>query len=482
MKSPKEDKRTVQGFSRKFAGILAAGLILRFLLLGLALPVELQSDEANYVYLALGLERFGLFFDCYRFLWPPLYPGFLQLCFLLADEQGLLLARSLQVLSTLAIGWSTMSIARRLFNDSVALVSGLLWIVHLPLAAFSHLLWSESLFLALWGPALALLIAASLEPNHPARGRRLLGYALLAGIGVHLKEASLYLTPLLLLPLAWTLRRQGTRTLEILRIISQPLLLLALILLPWSLRNLETYGRLTVASTLGENIYNGLNSSHRNFDLIPVNTALQRNNQPILQVRASLRSSNENLSPWPRAEEVLNLPERLDENRRRGLAFTRDHPGWFLRSRVQKISDLVAPVSFMTRHLALGHYPTSMTRWRTLLVIWGTGASALTLLLGLIGLASRLPASPAAGIFALQGAYYLAAGSLVAMSRFRLPLVPLLLIGCASLLCMGLRPLPRPRLILAAGSSLILVTLWIIGWPTTLGLLKAASKGLGVFG
>jgi len=123
-----------------------------------------------------------------------------------------------------------------------------------------------------------------------------------------------------------------------------------------------------------------------------------------------------------------------------------------------------------------------MTRWRTLLVIWGTGASALTLLLGLIGLGSRLPASPAAGIFALQGAYYLAAGSLVAMSRFRLPLVPLLLIGCASLLCMGLRPLPRPRLILAAGSSLILVTLWIIGWPTTLGLLKAASKGLGVFG
>jgi hypothetical protein len=57
-----------------------------------------------------------------------------------------------------------------------------------------------------------------------------------------------------------------------------------------------------------------------------------------------------------------------------------------------------------------------------------------------------------------------------------------LLIGCASLICLGLRPLPRPRLMLAAGSSLILVALWIIGWPTTWGLLRAASKGLEVIG
>ncbi len=481
MKATDRTSNSAASFQHKLLGILLLGLLLRFALLLLAMPVELQSDEANYVFLALGLERFGIYFDCYRYLWPPLYPGFLRLCFFLADEQGLLLARVIQVLSTVSIGWSCMAIARRLFNDRIALVTGVLWVLHLPLASYSHLLWSESLSLALWGPALALLIAASHDPGHPARGLRLLGYALLAGISVHLKESNLYLTPLLLLPLAWTLRCQGIRLVEILRVVSLPLLLFALVILPWSLRNLEVYGRLTVASTLGENVYNGLNATHRNFDLIPVNTTLQRRGLPILKVREPMRgtsSTHGDLISWPRAEEELNLPLRLDANRRQGLEFAQANPVWFLKARMQKLSDLVAPVSFLTRHLTLGHYPSSLAQFRVPLVLWSVAAAALTLLLGIIGLGARMPASPAAGIFALQGAYYLATGSLVAMSRFRLPLVPILLIGCASLICLGLRGITRPRMALCAAGTLCLLALWVLGSPTTLGLLRAALGGL----
>jgi hypothetical protein len=325
------------------------------------------------------------------------------------------------------------------------------------------------------------LIAASHDPGHPARGLRLLGYALLAGISVHLKESNLYLTPLLLLPLAWTLRCQGIRLVEILRVVSLPLLLFALVILPWSLRNLEVYGRLTVASTLGENVYNGLNATHRNFDLIPVNTTLQRRGLPILKVREPMRgtsSTHGDLISWPRAEEELNLPLRLDANRRQGLEFAQANPVWFLKARMQKLSDLVAPVSFLTRHLTLGHYPSSLAQFRVPLVLWSVAAAALTLLLGIIGLGARMPASPAAGIFALQGAYYLATGSLVAMSRFRLPLVPILLIGCASLICLGLRGITRPRMALCAAGTLCLLALWVLGSPTTLGLLRAALGGL----
>lgn len=483
MKAIPQSTKPGPGFAFRVFGILALGLVVRLVLFCLASPTELQSDEANYIYLALGLEHFGIFFDCYRYLWPPLYPLFLRVCFAVADDQGLLLARLVQVLLSLSIGWSTIAIARRLFDEKVALVAGALWVLHLPLASFSHLLWSETLFLALWGPALALLIAASQEPDHPHRTRRLLGYALLAGVSVHLKETSLYLTPVLLLPLGWTLRKRGASFPEVLRVTSLPILLFGLLLLPWSLRNWDVYGRLTVASTLGENIYNGINANHRNFDLIPVNTALMRSGQPTLQVRAPMAQatvSNRAVPPWDRAEGEWNLPMRLNENRSRGLAFAADHPGWFLRSRIQKLSDLVAPVSFVTRHLALDHYPPGLTRFRGLLVIWAVGASALTLLLGLVGLFRCLPRGPAAGIFALQAVYFLGTGSLVAMSRFRLPLVPLLLIGCAALLASKRGPVTFTRKVFSAAGVLCLLCLWWLGLPTTTGLLQAAWNGLGV--
>ncbi len=72
----------------------------------------------------------------------------------------------------------------------------------------------------------------------------------------------------------------------------------------------------------------------------------------------------------------------------------------------------------------------------------------------------------------------MATGSLVAMSRFRLPLVPILLIGCASLICLGLRGITRPRMALCAAGTLCLLALWVLGSPTTLGLLRAALGGL----
>ena len=175
---------------------------------------------------------------------------------------------------------------------------------------------------------------------------------------VHLKESALYLAPLLLVPLALQEGRRAGLVATI-RAVTLPLLVFVTALTPWTLRNLEVYGTPRLASTLGENAYNGLNATHRNFDLIPVNTALQRAGRPVLQVRAPFRDPREAGRPvaeWPRAEEIPHLPTRLEANRSRGLTFAAEHPGWILRSRLQKWSDLVAPVSFLTRHLALGHY------------------------------------------------------------------------------------------------------------------------------
>ena len=382
------------------------------------------------------------------------------------------------MLASPAIGAATMAIAARLFDRRVALLAGAGWAVHLPLAAFTHLLWSETLFLALWLPALALLLRAH-EDREEEPVLELALFGALAGLAVHLKEAPLYLVPLLLVPLLIARWRRGG-PLPALRTASLPLLTFLVVLTPWSLRNLEVYGTPTVASTLGENAYNGLNATHRNFDLIPVNTALQRAGRPILEVRAPFRDPLEGGRPvaeWPRAEELHHLPTRLAENRERGLAFAAAHPGWILRSRVQKWADLVAPVSFFTRHLTLGHYHGPLADLRPLLVVLAVLCSGGTLLLGLTGLALHLPRTPAAAVVVLNGLYLLATGSLVAMSRFRLPMVPLLLIGVAALVLRRGEEGPGRRA-LALLLALALAALWWIGAPTTLGLLEAAWSGL----
>ena len=70
------------GLPQAAFGIVGAGVLLRLLFLWLAEPLELQSDEANYVYLALSWNHFGFFSDSYRYPWPPGYP------FLLAAALG----------------------------------------------------------------------------------------------------------------------------------------------------------------------------------------------------------------------------------------------------------------------------------------------------------------------------------------------------------------------------------------------------------
>jgi hypothetical protein len=94
-----------------------------------------------------------------------------------------------------------------------------------------------------------------------------------------------------------------------------------------------------------------------------------------------------------------------------------------------------------------------------------------------VGLALHLPRTPAAAVVALNGLYLLATGSLVAMSRFRLPLVPLLLIGVAALALRRGEEGPGRRA-LALLLALALGALWWIGAPTTVGLLEAAWHGV----
>lgn len=457
--------------------ILALGLGVRLTLLLLAGRIDLQSDEANYVQLALGLERFGVLLDCYRYHWPPGYPAFLRACLWLTDDGALTLARVIQVVCSLSIGASIMTLGAQLFSSRVGRLSGLLWALHLPLAAFTHLLWAESLFLALWMPATCLLLGA-VRGEGKVGSTRLVTYGLLTGLALHLKEGPLVLALAQLVPLGWVLwSRHGAS--EAVRGTTLAALTIVVTLTPWSLRNAEVYGTRHFASTLGENFYNGLNSTHRNFDLIPVNTRRQREGRPVLEVRPPFRDPLGDKGPlpeWPRAEEIPHLPTRLAENMARGRTFALEQPGWIARSRIQKYADLLAPTSFFTRTFALGHYGGALRGMAWLLVPLAALLSASTILLGLVGLARCLPANALGVVGLLHAGFFLAAGTLVAMSRFRVPLTPWILVGVAALLVSN-SPADRRRSLAAGVVGVLVLLLWWVGAPTTLGLLSDALHG-----
>lgn len=443
---------------------VALGVVLRFLLWSLAGPIELQSDEANYLHLAVCWEYLGFYPDNYRFLWPPGYPAYLRLCIQFFGEGALDAARVGQILASSSIGLCTGLLGWRLFGRRAAILACVGWAVYLPMAAFTHLLWNETLFLALFLPSLYQLLVVAQSPREESNTARLLISGVTFAAALYIKEAAIYLLPVWMLLLA--VASNLGPSLEGLRRAALFGLTVVACLLPWSLRNKEVYGELIpLGSSLGENAFNGLNATYRNFDLIPLEGARARAGLGPFSTRASFTAPPEGSKSWERAEEIASLPARSSENTRRGLSFAAEYPGWFLRSRVQKLSDVLVPTSFLTRHLALGHYGGALGKGLRPLVAWVSALEVvLLLLLGGAGLLGSLPAGVARRLVWITVAYFLATAALVAMSRFRLPWVPLLLAGFGGLLSSGppKAALPRVRVVLWCAA---LALAWWINAP-----------------
>ncbi len=470
---------------RPLIAVCALGLLVRLGLLLLTGRLELQSDEANYVYLALSWDLFGFYSDSYRYLWPPGYPFVLEL-FLSWLEMGALFAVKLvQVLASASIGMSIMLLTRRLFDGRTALVAGLIWCAYLPLASFTHFLWAETLFFACLAPALYLVYSvldrgAAQEPV----SLRLIAAGLLMAAALYFKEVPLYLAPVLalLVGLACLLRPAADvpapGAVEGLRRAALFGLSMAVLIVPWTFRNYNVYGRVVpLGKSLGENAYIGLNEEYKNFDLTPFSRHRQDVEAPIGESRVGLIQAPLG-SGWRRAEEIRNTPDRLDENVSRGLAYAREHPAWLLRSRIKKLADLVVPLSFFLRHQGLEHYTESALGHgllRRFSVIWAVACPVLLLLLALPGFAA-LRSTRARLYLTVVVGYFLATSLLVAMSRFRLPLVLLLIPLAAGALCQA-RDVrwrtPRVALPVLLGWALLGV-LWWIDWPETAAVVRLA--------
>ncbi len=466
-----------KGSARPLVVLCAVGVALRFLFLCLAGDLEFQSDEANYVYLAVSWNHFGFYSDSYRYLWPPGYPFFLAVCLDGFEMGGLFVAKLLQVLASASIGFTTMLFARRLYGGRTALVAGAIWCGYLPLIGFTHYFWSETLFLALFLPALYQVLVVLQADGGARDGRILLAGLLLAG-ALFVKEMPLYLAPLLALLLA--VFPTGLARIEGLRRASLFLLAIAVPILPWTLRNAEVYGRFVpLGASLGENAHGGLNAPYKNFDLTAYGRHLFLEESPETLARPWFVAADPD-GEWARAEHIRNTPDRLAENQRRGLAYAAEHPGWLFRSRIKKLADLVAPASFFVRHQGIGRYEESVLGQlsvRRALVSLAMLSPVILLLLAAGGWFGTRMDRTSRWLLGTVLGYVALTSLLVSMSRFRIPMVPFLIVLAAGFATRGGRAGGRRALFSIAAAWAVLACLWWVDLPETLAVIRYAWGG-----
>ncbi|MCP4248643.1 MAG: phospholipid carrier-dependent glycosyltransferase [bacterium] len=457
-----------------FAVLAAGGVVVRLTFLMLAGELKPQADESLYTYHAVFLHRFGFYAGGGKALWPPGYSFFLHLFLRLFGADGVWVAKLCQVLLSGAIGFVVMLLARRLFSLRAGYLAGSLWAVHLTFIGFSHYLWSETLFQALFLPAVYLLLSWSIDAEGGEGGQgRLLAAGLLFGLAMLIKEAALFLVPLLAVLILW--RRRKSSWIE--GVSQATLLALAalVVILPWSLRNWEVYGRVApVGATLGPNCYQGITRDYTSYDYTRLDYDRLFDPQDWVYRWFIARPAIDAEQP----EVVPNVVDASALRVSRALRLAREHPFWFVRGRVKRLANWAAPISFYVRHYALGRYHGVLNDLVLRRLLISLCVLQTTLVIGLSWPGFVLSLRTPAARMMLGGMllYFLTTAMLAGMSRHRMAVEPVLLILAAGFLSGAGRPWRGRGNALAAvvvGWAL-LGLLWYLNHAEVAGLLRRA--------
>ncbi len=348
-----------------------------------------------------------------------------------------------------------------------------MWACYLPLIGFTHYLWPETLFLALLLPAVLAFVGALDEPASRSAPWRILATGLLLGATGLLKQATMPL--LLFLPLLIVV---GMRSIPIGERLGRAALLVCsafLVLTPWTLRTQEVYGFAASSATLGENMYQGVNTDYINYDY--AGGAHTAPIDPDGWVYRWLVEPPPGAVKWERSDE-LNPVARDRANAERGKGFAREHPGFYLRTRIKKLADWATPLNFFQRHLRLGQYGDSIRsrRLRGRLALSSMALTAFVLAGSIGGLFLALRRARHRRVMMAVVVTFLAGILVVSMSRYRVQAEPCLLILSAGFLTERPWRSSKTARRLAIASWVLLGALW---WINAGEILDMAKRSLG---
>jgi len=456
---PRSDSALTAARDPWLAGAVVVALLLRCGLVALFPDPTPVNDEIDYWRLAEGLARGEGFASNFR---PPLHPAFMAVFIGFGEGAGAVRAAQ-ALLGALAVPLVAV-VAERVGGRGAA--RGAAWLVALDpvLVGFSHLLWSETLYVALLLGGLVLLL----------RGAERWRWLDWAGAGLAFGLASLARPQLLtflplLLPWAWLQARRGrVERRRMFAAFGVLTLATCCVVLPWSLRNFRTTGDIFLIDTNGP--YNLLVSTE------PGAYRVDKDDR------------------WsPRWAAIGNMHYMVATQRAPGVAQRvalaravkriRADPGRFLVKSAWEAGHLFTLDNFVLRHLRNDWYGVASPRGlaaalTVLCVAW----TAVLYAGGGIGLVTQ-PASPFRGFALLAIGHALVLyGITYSLSRYAVPLRPLLAVavgwaathrGYVRERLVGNRRVAVVAMLLVAG----LLVAWVRDLPLLADMLTTGGKG-----
>jgi 4-amino-4-deoxy-L-arabinose transferase-like glycosyltransferase len=440
-------KRGASGQSpdRVLLVILLASLAIKIALAIAVDHLDPVLDEKVYATVAETLSTEGAFTNDFR---PPLYPGFLALIFNLGGR--LTAIRIVQtVLSTVTV-LLVFRVVQGTFDTTIARIAAGVVAFDPVLIAFTHFLWSETLFLFLfWCMTAALL----LPPRRGSLWRWLIAGLFLGSAGLT-RPVVLGLGPVIAAVALWTAWRgrggreeRGTAG----GLFADPpgpprhqlsgICLLAVgalaVVLPWTFRNHRHTGEFVLVDT----------NAPFNF-LVGADPG------------AVFRDKDDY---WDRSWAAVDgvnyrrlASRRPGEAQRRAMQIAMEQIGTdpilFVRKSLWEGGHLLTLDSFVLRHLRNGWYGDKTPGWvLPLAVVISIPWSALLIALGAIG-CLQMARSPLRTFIRLNLLYFLIIFALAySLSRYQVPLRPLLAVAAVSVLVNGRDALAR---LIGSGRSL----------------------------
>jgi hypothetical protein len=442
-----------RGFGRILIALTAFALAVRLAYLLWEPACALAGDESSWVALGtqeLGRPRKGLNpFRVHLIFYPPLYPYFIAVLYRLLGSLDAVLwvQAAVGALLVPAVGRA----GRTAFSAPVGLAAAAVTTVYPDFVWFSVRFWSETLFIVTlwWGIERVLQADVSRSRGTAAAA------GVIWGLSTLTRELSLYLAPFAAVWLARGLiplgreSRAGSRGGGLRAGVF--LLGLLLTLTPWTIRNAVVFRAFIPVSTMGaSNLWQG--------------------NVPLthLEVHETLGQITD---PIERDQHARSLAWRVILERQ---------PSWIFEKTASEMPEFWKAGSEVLDHLvgrgSCG--PLSSTTVKALEVVT-VGPYLVLLGVSLLGLARWRGTPGGVLLLVLAGAYNLAHVAAYATTRFRLPILPVVLLFAALAVASprsDLAPLRRWRLAMLVALALAaLLVLWpgldeLLLWRSLLGL------------
>ena len=458
--------------------VVAAGTVLRVLPLALWPADRCVRDECTYLKLALRMAAGEGMTSSSGWLWAPGYPFLLALhrwifgyasaikgtqvvvaalCTLLVYRLALWAAAAFDGTREAVAAGEAPPRARR-----VALWAAGLYAFSPHQAFFAGRLWSEVIYSALLMGAVLFMLAAR-RALDGGRLRAVWSRAALVGVSIGacmlFRGVATYMLPIFGVALLWGHWRRPRAWAQAVLVS----LVAGLVVAPYSAYATRKFGAFVLTDrTLGQMMWLGDND----FDPIGFDYG---NGQ--LSRRAFKRTREKGREPCATRSRAMERDACMTEE---GIAWIRAHPLEFVERMPVRVAQMLTPHTLLTRHLRWGRFK-GMPWWMDeLIVLWTVLWSLVVLWGGALGLVARGRGGQGVLIAGVLLYHLAAVAALAGISRYRVPLEPLLMIYAAPLLVEPRATLGRLRaepwrglvavLVMAA---LVPLVLWFLpaGWP-----------------